>query len=222
MSGQISLPARELEDMDVRKGFIVTSRRLNNLESSIPSLSGAYQFTGSATQWSLPTATQYKNQILTVVNTGSGAVRIKGTINGYSSWTLDSAPNWWSFLSDGAKWYCIGGLSDGSNSNGSWVKWADGTMIQRLNNTATLSYVANGGYYFYSSTWTFPTPFVDSNYSLSVSAVVEANGIKSTGGSSGYTTGGSSASKVYWEVWKSDSQASVVTHYDLIAIGKWK
>lgn len=56
----------------------------------------------------------------------------------------------------------------GSNANGNYVKFPDGTMIQWFNvtyvaNGITWSSVANAGttYYYTSTTWTFPIPFTN-------------------------------------------------------------
>lgn len=47
-------------------------------------------------------------------------------------------------------------IESGSNSNGSWIKFPDGTMIVR--NSITLHYLANA---YVQSTWYFPQTFIE-------------------------------------------------------------
>ena len=53
--------------------------------------------------------------------------------------------------------------ASGSNSNGYYVQFADGTMICRQN-TATITIIGGpyGGWYEQTLDWTFPVPFVGS------------------------------------------------------------
>lgn len=54
-------------------------------------------------------------------------------------------------------------VESGSNENGSWVKFSDGTMICYGSTSAN----ANSDYY----TLTFPCQFIDSNYSISITNI---------------------------------------------------
>jgi len=54
-------------------------------------------------------------------------------------------------------------IESGSNSNGRWIKFSDGTMIQ----WGEISLSTEAGSQWWSlSTLTFPTPFIDDKYSI--------------------------------------------------------
>ena len=54
-------------------------------------------------------------------------------------------------------------ITNGANSDGSWTKFPDGTMICYR---ADLPFSANAGGSTNESDWTFPQPFVNSNVSV--------------------------------------------------------
>lgn len=154
--GQVVLPSGELKDIDIRKAFIEVSRHLNSLGG----IQGAVITSDGKASASLPDTRQSSGQSVTILNTNSSAITIAGKANGYSAWSLDSPNDWWQFWSDGHKWYCVGGSTGGSTSNGSWVKRADGTAFvsrhrTNISLTSTSSFAGNT-YYYAADSWTFP------------------------------------------------------------------
>lgn len=61
-------------------------------------------------------------------------------------------------------------IESGSNDNGSWVKFADGTMIQWGSSAFTGAETGNTGTY---KVITFPVPFANSKLSISYSPIYE-------------------------------------------------
>ena len=139
----------------VKKAFVDASQGLNALGAA----AGSIIVTGSKTSFSLPSPAEASGQTITYLHTGTAQVKIQGKASGYSSWTLETSGGSWSFYSDGTLWYAIGGPSTGSNSNGSWIKFANGTMEQYGSTTTDSS--GNSG------TKSFPVPFVGSIATIS-------------------------------------------------------
>lgn len=111
----------------------------------------------------------------------------------------------------------------GSNANGSWVKFADGTMICRQNiNTGSVSISSSwGNLYIYSNTdiHNFPQTFIDvPTISIDTGNIT---------GSIGYWLadyGNRVVTNSYWKGWalvRPDS-GTVNTTLNVIAIGRWK
>jgi len=109
----------------------------------------------------------------------------------------------------------------GSNSNGTWIKFSDGTMIQMKKWDKTKrTWQSSGSYYFTFWQWNFPCTFVSSDIVTSHNAVVFQDGIKSTTITVDPHVGGGNI-YAYCEVW-----ASLNTNPDIssstMAIGRWK
>jgi hypothetical protein len=104
----------------------------------------------------------------------------------------------------------LGGITEsGSNANGYWVKFIDGTMECRHG-----LYIAAAG----SSVWTFPKPFIDTTYRIATHAIQGAGWINSMQEDS--TTPRNVAS-VRMTMYPLVGVAQNLT-YDIIAYGRWK
>ena len=68
----------------------------------------------------------------------------------------------------------FGIVESGSNSNGSWVKWEDGTMIQYGKVTRNIDFTSQSGitdwYYIDGHPINFPQNFIDTDYDIDVRA----------------------------------------------------
>ena len=98
-------------------------------------------------------------------------------------------------------------VDSGSNSNGSWIKWADGTMICYLNRgySANGDFVADGSIFLKDfDGWTFPKPFIITPF------------VQVTNRSANAITPGT----FYATKPKSTTGETVKVSY--IAVGKWK
>ncbi len=62
-------------------------------------------------------------------------------------------------------------VSSGSNANGHWTRFADGTMMQRTKRLTLTQTAANQC----RATWTFPQAFSDTDYSLSITPLPETD-----------------------------------------------
>ena len=112
-------------------------------------------------------------------------------------------------------------VDSGSNSNGSWVKWADGTMICYLSRgySANGDFVADGSIFLKDfDGWTFPKPFIVTPFVQVTNR--SANAYRRTWP---YCSGNISNTNIekigiitYWNA----SSAEGVFY--LLAIGKWK
>ena len=106
-------------------------------------------------------------------------------------------------------------VENGSNANGLWSKWADGTMICRGGyggSVAMQSYI--NGLYYGAFTVTFPVAFVDLPTMLVGTAGDQATNGWCSGGNSTNTTSG----MVYW----TRSATVSATNISWAAIGRWK
>lgn len=107
-------------------------------------------------------------------------------------------------------------LERGSNANGEYIKYADGTMICWSNSRPLGNLAATLGAIFYtgSQTWTFPQQFV--------SAPAVAGHISSTVGYSwlGLGSGATSASNTTFSGFSATSTTSAPT-FSAVAIGRW-
>ncbi len=109
-------------------------------------------------------------------------------------------------------------IEQGSNANGRYVRWADGTQIcyatidQLLNNWTT----ANGAFFFGTSTWTYPAVF---SSVLAVINDVQIGDDRITGARNRGTPNNNS---VIVELWANTSAASGLQKYSYhVAIGRW-
>ncbi len=108
-------------------------------------------------------------------------------------------------------------VESGSNANGNWTKWADGTMICWFNTTADRTPVVNAsigtfGWSYYgsgTSTWTFPVAFT---------ANVGCWG-RARNRSMGVSFGAPTLTNVAWNEAGASSEAT--NDITLYAIGRW-
>ena len=109
-------------------------------------------------------------------------------------------------------------VESGSNANGSWVKFADGTMICTLNITVTDQAInrSYGSLYWGSRTWSFPAAFIEKP-AVSCGMFKWGTGM-SWGNVSGITT--TYATLVGIDIAIRDTGTSTEIH--AIAIGRWK
>ena len=79
----------------------------------------------------MPVAANNEGRDITIFNSSTGVVTLSGTIDGAVNPTLDSQYDRAVISARGGVWYFKDYRSHGSNSNGSWVKFGDGTMLAR-------------------------------------------------------------------------------------------
>jgi hypothetical protein len=89
------------------------------------------------------------------------------------------------YLKDVDTWVNVGEPESGSNAHGSYVKFADGTMICQGSDTKTTSAVqsnfygsTSGNTYYASQTITLPEAYIDSNYAAMAATTIR--GVVST------------------------------------------
>lgn len=107
-----------------------------------------------------------------------------------------------------------GVVESGSNSNGSYIKFADGTLIQEGDTGSFTIPASTGG----SKDVTFPINFYDTNY-----CVTQTN----LGGGTYYSwvaesTTNKTISGFTCSCWNNTSAGSSTTNFSWIAIGRWK
>jgi hypothetical protein len=110
----------------------------------------------------------------------------------------------------------VGVVDSGSNTNGSYVKYADGTMIcsNRVSFTRDITSEYEGMYFNSTGTITFPQEFISAPF---LTITLEQNGsLLGVNSISRTTTGFGSY------VWKSQAKSNVTFYLHYIAIGRWK
>lgn len=115
--------------------------------------------------------------------------------------------------------------SSGSNSNGSWIQFADGTMIchHRVNFNTTLDIQAFGGYVRYVGQWTYPKAFIG----MPCVQTTVLNSGNSDGASCDLVTGYGSFTATYAPSFYIRSlvlgkNAAINVYVCFYAIGRWK
>lgn len=111
-----------------------------------------------------------------------------------------------------------GVVESGSNENGDWVKYMDGTMICTKRVSGTTSATRSWGplYEGEVNCGIYPKTFIDTPKITAVSKLGRENIIECFGSSTNNSTFGS----LYFLT--KDSNQSCNYSFDLIAIGKWK
>lgn len=107
-----------------------------------------------------------------------------------------------------------------TNSNGTYIKYADGTMICR--HTVLLSSPYNqftsvyGSIYHASSryTWTYPMEFIDTPEYVNASMI--------WGGIGGMPLNSKSPTNAQFWQWNAVQNSTATIYANMIAIGKWK
>ena len=114
----------------------------------------------------LPAVANNEGRDITILNSGTGAVTLSGTIDGAVNPTLDSQYDRAVISARGGVWYFKDYLSHGSNSNGSWVKFGDGTITQR-----GWGYVTGNGTGSIAITVTLPYNMLNTTYDVSATSL---------------------------------------------------
>ena len=112
-------------------------------------------------------------------------------------------------------------IESGSNSNGNWIKFNDGTMIQMGSlevNAATYIELPYGGYRTFGKTITLPVSFINSKYIISVNATSDTNNNGFCANKEGITN--NSFNGYFWTINKNTTE--LIHSIDYITIGKWK
>jgi hypothetical protein len=99
-------------------------------------------------------------------------------------------------------------VNSGSNSNGSYVQYADGTMRCRFG-----LYIAAAG----SATWTFPVPFIATDYRIGSHPIQGAGWVNSMQEDSTTARAVSSIKMVMYPLFGASQNLT----YDMIAEGRW-
>lgn len=114
-------------------------------------------------------------------------------------------------------------IESDSNANGSWVKSADGTMIQHGTIEVHLDVDTPQGSLFYGSSTTdfivFPIPFIDDNYSISTdetSSYIVWKALRSV------TYSKESHRYRNFTYFRGTSVTGAIINVDWVAIGRWK
>ena len=112
-------------------------------------------------------------------------------------------------------------VSSGSNSNGSYIQFADGTMIQSGN--AAYSFTAAP--YSAICTVTFPISFITTSYQVSFTVITYSSSNETWAGASG--AGGPSKATTKYTSYVTtfmiaNGNQTATGTFDWIAIGKWK
>lgn len=122
---------------------------------------------------------------------------------------------------DGAQWVGATTVASGSNANGTYTKFSDGTMICRIRRTVTDQAIntAYGSNYLGYRTWTFPIAFLDTtDLAITIGEAKWGTGAGWTGGASAVT-----ATTCQLNFFESYSRASGTAFtYSVLAIGRWK
>ena len=112
-------------------------------------------------------------------------------------------------------------IESGSNDNGSWIKYSDGTMIQygSIKKNVSITTLSNSGKYYYQDDINIilPTSFVDGNYFSNVISVNNQNGSQNV-----YSVRNKKQSKFDFCLSSLISFSSNDNTFWWIAIGRWK
>jgi len=113
--------------------------------------------------------------------------------------------------------------SGGDDTNGRYIKYGDGTMVQCFDYPRQQrgTWAADSGYYFTTWFWDYPTPFVAGGMIAAfISGVVYQGGIKFFTTTTDGIVGGSNQ-RQYCEVWGSLNTNPFIS-CSVKAIGRWK
>lgn len=120
-------------------------------------------------------------------------------------------------LTDGTNNLYPEGAVTGSNSNGTYIKFADGTLVQYGTKTisVTLSQIASSGVYYQSKTLNMPLSFASTTYTISGSSRYSTGHILPLGGIPNTV---SQANICIYDFYARSGNVSVYW----MAVGKWK
>lgn len=112
-------------------------------------------------------------------------------------------------------------IESGSNDNGSWIKFGDGTLIQygSIKKNVSITTLSNSGKYYYQDDINIilPTSFVDGNYFSNVISVSNQNGSQNV-----YSVRNKKQSKFDFCLSSLISFSSNDNIFWWIATGRWK
>lgn len=177
---------------------------------------GLYTVGGAWTNGPLGAASNtYVGVIEVLARTSGFYVQTLRRTNGYvyRRWTTGATwPNAWEAIENptigtvaNANGFPVGGIIErGSNANGEYVRYADGTQICWVRN---ISITANVAF-----TWTYPIAF---------SAVSVVNGTSTAASSPRVFSGLGQLSSATGNLWTSSTAAEVTGGVNLTAIGRW-
>ena len=110
-----------------------------------------------------------------------------------------------------------GMIESGSNNNGRWIKYSDGTMICLIRAERTVSYQASGSLYVgYLTNIVFPQTFT---LEYTPMCFAQNNGLNEI--ITGQIEGVSATGITRIQCWRA-SAASTYTILNILAIGRWK
>lgn len=111
-------------------------------------------------------------------------------------------------------------IESGSNANGNWIKYGDGTMICTKNITLTTAITASWGALYESgelSLGQFPVPFISKPI-----VSITNNGVAGRGAIIEASWGTTTTSAGYCWLCRGASSASNDYFFSIIAIGRWR
>lgn len=112
-------------------------------------------------------------------------------------------------------------IESGSNDNGSWIKFGDGTLIQygSIKKNVSITTASSSGKYYYQDDINIilPTSFVDGNYFSNVISVSNQNGSQNV-----YSVRNKTQSKFDFCLSSLISYSSNDNTFWWFAIGRWK
>jgi hypothetical protein len=110
----------------------------------------------------------------------------------------------------------VGVVDSGSNNNGSYIKYADGTMIctNRVSQVKNIDGQFEGSYFTSIDRVNFPQEFISEPY---ITATLEQNGSLL-----GFNLTSRDTTSFGAYVWKQQAKNNVTFYINYIAIGRWK
>ena len=189
---------------------------------------------GSATL--VQTDTQYQLLLATVVRSGTSLTVTDGRtfvnkLSGNTALSIQTVPVTATPPTDGQALAYKDGqyvptsiIDSGFNSNGFYMKYADGTLRCWVNKVSSTGSTANGNSFISTSAnaWTFPVAYISRPFVLMSIDKIVVQGANPTGvtrpASTDYTA--TSIDNIF--VWYSAASATVKTEIILEALGKWK
>jgi hypothetical protein len=149
---------------------------------------------------------------------GIAATTVQAAINELDTEKAPLASPSFTGTAEHANMPTVGGdaiVEQGSNSNGTYIKYANGTLICRGSTASTVTTsTATGGVYYGNSTITFPYTFNDALLTISPGAKYTA-GIAWAGRYYSVTTTGAAVTMM-------GSTSTSAAYYTYVAVGEWK
>lgn len=165
----------------------------------------------------LPTASANTNRVIRIKKTdsGTGQAILEGegaeTIDGAATYPLYFQNNFVEVVCNGTAWFVVAYdaiVQSGTGSNGTYIKYADGTMKQYHRLTASNSA---------DTTWTFPEAFNSTSF-------IEISGINRGGQGNAIfpTFGAPTVTSVVFNALVSTTGSRAAAATSLMAIGRWR